>query len=139
MTSVPRQSAGPTIIVMIQHIHHLRRRSVVLSALLLPVIGTLLALGAVTSVSAGDTGEKAARKAAEMTALRDAVTRKEIQPLPRIMSIAQSKVPGDVVKTELETKDGRWIYEIKILTPTGRVREVKLDARSGAIFAIEDD
>ena len=55
------------------------------------------------------------------------------------MGIALAKVPGDVVKTELETKNGRLVYEIKILSSTGRVREVKLDARSGSIFSIEDD
>lgn len=74
-----------------------------------------------------------------MSALRNAVARKEIQPLPRIMAIAQSKVPGDVVKTELAAKGERLIYEIKILTSAGRVREIKLDARTGAIFSIEDD
>jgi uncharacterized membrane protein YkoI len=31
------------------------------------------------------------------------------------------------------------VYEIKILTSTGRVREVKIDARTGAVLKIEDD
>jgi len=30
-------------------------------------------------------------------------------------------------------------YEVKILTRKGRVREVELDARTGALIKIEDD
>lgn len=99
----------------------------------------LLGVSFATTVAAGAPDDKAARKAAEMTALRTAVAHKEIQPLPRIMAIAQRQVPGDVVKTELEAKKGRLVYEVKILTSAGSVREVKLDARTGAVFSVEDD
>lgn len=92
-----------------------------------------------TAALADGHDDKEARRAAEMTALRNAVARKEIQPLPRIIALAQRRVPGEVVKTELEAKRSRLIYEVKILTPTGRVREVKLDARTGAILEVEDD
>jgi uncharacterized membrane protein YkoI len=48
-------------------------------------------------------------------------------------------VPGDVIDVELERKDGQWRYEVKVLTSTGRVREVKLNARDGSVLEIEDD
>ena len=38
-----------------------------------------------------------------------------------------------------ERHDGQWRYEVKVLTSTGRVREVKLNARNGAVLEIEDD
>lgn len=85
------------------------------------------------------TDAKAARKAAEQQAIRDAVRRGQLLPLPRILVIAQRQVAGDVLKTELEQESWGLQYEVKILTATGRVREVKLNARTGAVVKIEDD
>lgn len=82
---------------------------------------------------------KAERKRAEQEAIRKAVQRGELLPLPRILAIAQSKVPGDVVKVDLEHESWGIKYEVKILTPAGRVREVELNARTGALIKIEDD
>jgi uncharacterized membrane protein YkoI len=56
-----------------------------------------------------------------------------------VLAIAQARVAGDVLKTELEQKPWGLQYEVKILTATGRVREVKLNARTGAVIGIEDD
>ena len=56
-----------------------------------------------------------------------------------ILTIAQTQVPGDVIEVELESKRGVLIYEIKVLTQSGRVREVKIDARDGKVLKIEDD
>lgn len=82
---------------------------------------------------------KAERERAEQDAIRKAVQRGELLPLPRILAIAQSKVPGDVVKVELESESSGIKYEVKILTASGRVREVELNARTGALIKIEDD
>ena len=59
--------------------------------------------------------------------------------MARILAIAQEKVPGDVIEVELENKRGALVYEIKVLTESGRVREIKIDARQGTILKIEDD
>jgi uncharacterized membrane protein YkoI len=42
-----------------------------------------------------------------------------------------------VVKIELEREDGVWVYEIKVLTRSGRRREVEIDARTLAVIKIE--
>ena len=66
--------------------------------------------------------------------------RGEILPLSRILAIVQQRVPGDVVEVELEHgKHHGWEYEVKVLTAQGRVREVKLNARSGEVRKVEDD
>jgi len=70
---------------------------------------------------------------------REALRRGEILPLTRILALAQQRVPGDVIKVELDDDHARLIYEIKLLTPNGRVREVELDARTGAVLKVEDD
>jgi uncharacterized membrane protein YkoI len=71
--------------------------------------------------------------------IRAALQRGEVLPLTQILSIAQQQVPGDVIEVELESKRGALIYEIKVLTQGGRVREVKIDARNGKVIKIEDD
>jgi uncharacterized membrane protein YkoI len=99
------------------------------------LLGAAACVGLATGAQAGDHQEKAQ----ELAAIRAAVQKGELLPLPRIMELAQARVPGDVVKTELESKRGRLIYEVKILTRSGSIREVKLDARTGHILRIEDD
>ena len=72
-------------------------------------------------------------------AAREALRRGEILPLNDILEIVRRRVPGDVIEVDLDRDDNAWEYEIKVLTSTGRVREVKLNARNGAILEIEDD
>jgi uncharacterized membrane protein YkoI len=59
--------------------------------------------------------------------------------LARALEIAGKHVHGEVVKVELERDDERFTYEIKVLADNGRVREIKLDAHTGALIEIEDD
>ena len=87
------------------------------------------------SPSSADDSEKAR----EQDAIRAALQRGEALPLARILAIAQQHVPGDVLEVELEREDGVLIYEIKVLTGNGRVRELEIDARSGTVVKIEDD
>lgn len=82
---------------------------------------------------------KAERKRAEQDAIRTAVQRGELLPMPRVLSIAQRRVPGNVVKVELDYEPTGITYEVKILTASGRVRELEIDARTGNIIKIEDD
>ena len=85
---------------------------------------------------AGDRqAEKARKKQAQQEAFA-AMQRGEILPLTKILAIAQSKVAGDVVEVEFK---GGPVYEVKVLTTSGRVREVVLDARNGDVVRIEDE
>ena len=65
--------------------------------------------------------------------------RGEILPLERILSLVGQRIPGDVVKVELEREDGIWVYEIKVIDARGRLMEVEIDARTGGILKIEED
>jgi uncharacterized membrane protein YkoI len=58
---------------------------------------------------------------------RDAFERGEILPISEILAIALQHLPGDVVG-----------YEIDVLTAAGRVREIEIDARTGAVLDIDD-
>ena len=79
------------------------------------------------------------KKKSEHDAIREALQRGETLPLARILAIAQQAVAGDVIEVELEREKDTLVYEIKVLTATGRVREVEVDARTGAVLKIEDD
>jgi uncharacterized membrane protein YkoI len=52
---------------------------------------------------------------------------------------ATDRVPGDVLKVELEREDDRYVFEVKVLAENGLVREVKLDAQDGSLIEIEAD
>lgn len=62
-----------------------------------------------------------------------------ILPLTEIAARVKSKVPGKVLKVELETEDGVYVYKFKILRPNGLVQEVEADAATGKILKIEED
>lgn len=121
--------------VMTQYRSFLSRRSALRVGLVLPLLGALASMGLTTTAHADDHQEKAR----ELAAIRAAVQRGELLPLPRIMGLAQARVPGDVVKTELEAKRGQLIYEVKVLTRNGSVQEVKLDGRTGTVLRVEED
>lgn len=71
--------------------------------------------------------------------MREELRRGTVLPLAHALDIATQHLPGEVLKVELESKHGRRLYEIKVLAANGRVREIKLDATSGALIEIEDD
>lgn len=53
--------------------------------------------------------------------------------------IALKRVPGEVVKSELEYDDGMILYEIDIRTAEGKKYEVKVDAVTGEIMKVKLD
>jgi uncharacterized membrane protein YkoI len=104
------------------------------------LIASALAVGATfvlfgAEVLAGDKHEKRS----EHDIVREALKRGEVQPLTTILAIASQTVPGDVIEVELEEDDDVLVYEIKVLTAQGRVREVKIEASTGKVLEVEDD
>lgn len=61
-----------------------------------------------------------------------------IQPLDQLLERIRERHPGArLLDAELEHDDGRYRYEFEIVTRDGEVRELELDAASGAI--LEDE
>ena len=100
--------------------------------------GLLLALVALTTPQSVTAGNKD-KAQSEHDAGRDALRRGEVLPLAKVLAIAVQRVPGDVIKVELEQEKRVLIYEIKVLAQNGRVREVEIDARTGVVLKVEDD
>ncbi|NQE61728.1 PepSY domain-containing protein [Caulobacter sp. RHG1] len=104
-----------------------------------PIRIALLALAAVTVVSASGASADDKKKQSHEAA-RQALLRKEVLPLTRILAIAAQRAPGEVIEVELEEAGkGRLKYDLKILSKNGRVRELELDAKTGATLKLEDD
>lgn len=107
--------------------HPTRRRFLLALAAALPV----LAAGAwPLAVHADDDDHERARRL-----LRSG----EIRPLSEILSNVERSVGGRVLDVDFERDDGRYVYELKMVMPSGRVREVTVDAATARIIKIEDD
>jgi uncharacterized membrane protein YkoI len=62
-----------------------------------------------------------------------AVERGEMKSLADILAIVRDKLPGEVAGVEIEQEDGHWVYEFRVVDSKGRLFDVYVDARSGAI------
>lgn len=70
----------------------------------------------------------------EQDRARRAVEAGEIRPLVEILAAAAAAYGGQFVEAELEREDGRWVYEIKLVTADGQLMRLEYDARSGALL-----
>jgi uncharacterized membrane protein YkoI len=63
----------------------------------------------------------------------------QILPLEKIHTKAKTIKAGKILETELETKNGQYIYEIELLDDKGIVWEIKLNAKTGQLIKLEED
>ncbi|APZ51183.1 PepSY domain-containing protein [Salipiger abyssi] len=68
---------------------------------------------------------------------RRALEAGEILPLSQILTAAEAARPGRVIEVELDRDDGLWRYELELITPGGRLYEMKIDAATGTVLEIE--
>ncbi len=102
---------------------HFNFRSWLLAALL----PALLAMPLNSSARGGSEGHDHDRARAALQA-------GEILPLSTIMARVAQTHPGHVLEVELERENERWIYEIKLLQPSGGLLKLEIDAKSGAVI-----
>ena len=76
---------------------------------------------------------------ADLERLRDAVAKGQVLPLAALRERLLRSFPGDIVKTELEIDDGRFVYEFKVLGQDGLLLEIEMDAVTGQIVDVEND
>lgn len=95
------------------------------SWLLTALLPALLALPLNSSARSGSEDHDRARAALQAG---------EILPLPTIMARVAQAYPGHVLEVELEREDEHWIYELKLLQPSGGLLKLEIDAQSGAVL-----
>ena len=99
--------------------------------LLLPLC-LFLALAGTPHVWADDDDDDDDR--ADHDRARAALERGEIMSLRTIMEKAETDYPGRLLEVELETKHGRFVYDIEILAADGRLIELLYDAADGKLL-----
>lgn len=104
--------------------------------LLLKSIVAVTVLAAATILVSAPPSAGADCKRSQDCAL-DAFKNGEIKPLSDVLAVARAKVPGEVVKVELDREDGVWVYEIKILAASGKRRKLEIDASTLAIIKMD--
>lgn len=62
-----------------------------------------------------------------------------ILSMSEVMRRAALIQPGQLLEAELDREDGRYVYEIRILDPAGRIHELELDAAGGALIESSHD
>lgn len=61
----------------------------------------------------------------------------DILSLEAILERVSIAPESRLLETELEREGGRWIYELEVLDPDGRVREHRVDAATGEVIGVE--
>lgn len=67
-------------------------------------------------------------------AARAALARGEILPLTRILAVVAQRSPGDILEVQLDRHGTRFVYEVKVLSRAGKVTEVQVDGKTGALL-----
>ena len=102
-----------------------RRALFVALATLVPLVGGM-------ALSDGD-------RDGDQDVARDAFQNSGTKPLVEILGTVEKQIDGDIVGVELEREHGRYIYELKIVTPRGRLLEVYVDAVTARILEVGED
>lgn len=82
----------------------------------------------------GQVGGRGAEQEKEHDAVRVIKQRGDILSLDEILRKADEQHTGRVLESDLEQKNGRYIYEVEVVDDQGRVWEMKFDARTGEVL-----
>lgn len=69
----------------------------------------------------------------------EALRQGRVRPLAEILAEVEQDLGGQVVGVEFDDEEGVYVYEFRVVTDEGRLREVYVDATSGRILNLEDD
>jgi len=63
-----------------------------------------------------------------------------ILPFEQVLAVASGRWPqSQLLEVELKKKSGIYLYKVELLTVSGTVRELKIDAHSGRILKDKED
>lgn len=88
----------------------------------------LLLLAPMAAGAASDKDHEHARRALEQG---------QVLPLRSVLERVEREHPGQVLKIEFEKEDGRYIYEIRLLQPDGRLAKLEVDAVDGSVIKMK--
>jgi len=92
---------------------------------------SLLGASALLLTSVGLAMSHEGKEKVELANLPTSVTMEEA------IKTATTQFPGKVLEAELESEDGKAVYEVEIVNVSGETREFEIDAQSGKILSSE--
>jgi uncharacterized membrane protein YkoI len=105
------------------------------------IVRTMALTVAILLAPPGMADERRERRGGETDVHQDevleALKRGRIRPLAEVLGAAEKIMPGQVLGVKMKRKEGRLVYELKILAGGGRVREIYVDAASLEILQVE--
>jgi uncharacterized membrane protein YkoI len=69
----------------------------------------------------------------------EALRQGRVRPLAEILAEVGQDLGGQVVGVEFDDEEGVYVYEFRVVTDAGRLRQVHVDATSGRILDFDDD
>lgn len=82
-------------------------------------------------------GQAIPSEALDQAEIRELVRRGEILPLDTLLASFPPAEYGKLLDLEVEREGGRLVYEFEFLRADGRILEVEVDARDGAVLQQE--
>ena len=70
---------------------------------------------------------------------REALRCGEVRPLVIMLEELGDRLASEIVAVEFEADGGRFVYEFEVVSPSGRLEEVVVDAASGRILEREEE
>lgn len=59
--------------------------------------------------------------------------------MEQAITAATAQFPGKVLEAELESEDGKAVYEIEIVNTSGEIRELEIDGQTGKVLSSEQE
>ncbi|QRM54172.1 PepSY domain-containing protein [Sinorhizobium sp. BG8] len=107
--------------------------------MLLRILAACFFLYPVVALSETADDDDDANDAREHYEAREALRLGQIRPLEEIIATVRKEIAGDIIEIEFEREDGRYIYELEIIQPSGQIVEVDVDASTMQILKREED
>jgi regulator of RNase E activity RraB len=98
---------------------------------------TMAMLAGFLLVSLPNSGEANKKKADKEKEKMELATTTKVSIQEAIKTVT-ANVPGTVIEAELEKEDGRTVWEVKVVTAKGELKEMYVDVQSGKIVDIEE-
>jgi len=100
---------------------------------------TVTRMGLLSLVLLGLLGTQPLRADSDSERARLLKQQGKILPLEQIITAAMAVKPGQILETELEEDDGRFVYELEILDEAGQVWELELDATTADLIELDNE
>ena len=70
--------------------------------------------------------------------IADEPPRRAVLPLPAILARVEARYDGTVLDADIRSgKEGRLVYEVRLLSRRGNLLQIRLDAASGAFLEVD--